>query len=581
MDAFEAAPNEGNFVIESGYEFLCWFIATSYARRKCLLVRFGKLSYRFPLLVPLFSIENILGLAKSWAFVGIIDEYFAGYYTEDMIESQVDQLIFEELMRERFPKLVNHLDYLGVQVPWISGSWFLSIFVNIIPWESVLRVWDVLLFEGNRVMLFRTALALMELYGPALVTTKDAGDAITSLQSLVGSTFDSSQLVFTACMGYLAVTEARLKELREKHLPSVLVVIEERSMKGRAWKNSKGVATKLYSFKHDRGSMVEERKTTEESDAVADGSAKLESRSSNLNEMLNSLNVDSELEALPDPQDQVASSTFYTSTFTFLFNSLLSPKRPLFVKYIEIYQPLTTILTYKFTLVVWLKVELCRLLEEKRSTILRAEELETALMEMVKEDNRLELNARIEQLEEEVAELQQTLDDKKEQEVAMLQVLVCTCFLQCLFLENFKIFSMPQVLVRLEQDQKITEDARRRAEQGLATQKLQVHELQEKYDKAMQSIAEMQKRVVMAESMLEATLQYESGQSKALSSPRAGRGQSPKSENPSRKIGLLRFGLGWRDRNKSKPNAETEESGESLHNSGSPKIESDTQETDR
>lgn len=30
---------------------------------------------------------------------------------------------------------------------------------------SVLRVWDVLLFEGNRVMLFKTALALMELYG--------------------------------------------------------------------------------------------------------------------------------------------------------------------------------------------------------------------------------------------------------------------------------------------------------------------------------------------------------------------------------------------------------------------------------
>lgn len=31
--------------------------------------------------------------------------------------------------------------------------------------DSVLRVWDVLLFDGNRVMLFRTALALMDLYG--------------------------------------------------------------------------------------------------------------------------------------------------------------------------------------------------------------------------------------------------------------------------------------------------------------------------------------------------------------------------------------------------------------------------------
>ncbi|KAK7355594.1 hypothetical protein VNO80_14854 [Phaseolus coccineus] len=90
--------------------------------------------------------------------------------------------------------------------------------VSLVLQAKVLLVWDVLLFEGNCVMLFGTALALMELYGPALVTTKDAGDAIRLLQSLVGSTFDSSQLVFTACMGYLAVIEAKLKQLREKHL---------------------------------------------------------------------------------------------------------------------------------------------------------------------------------------------------------------------------------------------------------------------------------------------------------------------------------------------------------------------------
>ncbi|XP_058771057.1 GTPase-activating protein gyp3-like isoform X1 [Vicia villosa] len=472
-----------------------------------------------------------------WTFVGIIDDYFEGYYTEEMIESQVDQLVFEELMRERFPKLgsylscllssiflitvsesawisffysinvfgaVNHLDYLGVQVAWVSGPWFLSIFVNMIPWESVIRVWDVLLFEGNRVMLFRTALALMELYGPALVTTKDAGDAITLLQSLVGSTFDSSQLVFTACMGFLAVTEARLQELRVKHRPSVLEVIEERSRKGRVWKDSKGIATKLYSFKNDPGSLVEEKKDNDKGDMVADKDVQLglESHSSNLDELLNSLNIDSKMDSLPDLQEQV----------------------------------------------VLLKVEMCRLLEEKRSSILRAEELETALMEMVKEDNRLELTARVEQLEHEVAVLQQALTDKQEQEAAMLQV-----------------------LIRLEQDQKVTEDARRRAEQDLAAHKLEVHVLQEKYEKATASIAEMEKRVVMAESMLEATLQYESGQSKAQSSPRAGR-----VENPSRKIGLLSFGLGWRDRNKGKHS--TEESTESSHDNVTPRKESNTEE---
>ena len=44
--------------------------------------------------------------------------------------------------------------------------------------------------------------------------------------------------------------------------------------------------------------------------------------------------------------------------------------------------------------------------------------------------------------------------------------------------------------------------------------------IQEKYETASASLAEMEKRVVMAETMLEATLQYQSGQTKAQPSPR-------------------------------------------------------------
>ncbi|XP_022747244.1 ecotropic viral integration site 5 ortholog-like [Durio zibethinus] len=417
-----------------------------------------------------------------WTLVGIIDDYFDGCYTEEMIESQVDQLVLEELMRERFPKLVNHLDYLGVQVTWISAPWFLSIFVNMLPWESVLRIWDVLLFEGNRVMLFRTALALMELYGPALVTTKDTGDAITLLQSLAGSTFDSSQLVLTACMGFFAVTDVKLQELREKHRPVVLLVVEERTKRGRVWKDSKGLASKLYSFKHDHGSLLEETKPAE--DLADRDTSKLEPWSSNLDELLCSLNAGSEVDSLPDLHEQVD----------------------------------------------WMKVKLCRLLEEKRAAVLLAEELETALVELVKEDNRRILSAKIERLEQEVADLHQALADKKEQEAAVLKV-----------------------LIRLEQEQRITEDARRNAEEDAAAQRHAVTVLQEKYEKAMASIAQMEKRVVMAESMLKATLQYECGQAKTPSSPLT---QNTTQDSPRRKAGLFSFGLGWRDKNKGKPNFE-------------------------
>ncbi|CAN7062546.1 unnamed protein product, partial [Brassica rapa subsp. trilocularis] len=31
---------------------------------------------------------------------------------------------------------VQHLDYRGVQVACVTAPWFLSIFINMLPWES-------------------------------------------------------------------------------------------------------------------------------------------------------------------------------------------------------------------------------------------------------------------------------------------------------------------------------------------------------------------------------------------------------------------------------------------------------------
>ncbi|KAL6853718.1 hypothetical protein ACP4OV_019747 [Aristida adscensionis] len=459
-------------------------LLTAYARHNPSVGYCQAMNFFAGLLLLLMPEENAF-----WALTGIMDDYFDGYFSEEMIESQVDQLVLEELVRERFPKLVNHLDYLGVQIAWVTGPWFLSIFMNMLPWESVLRVWDVLLFEGNRVMLFRTALALMELYGPALVTTKDAGDAVTLLQSLAGSTFDSSQLVLTACMGYQAVRESKLQELRNKHRPSVISSMEQRAKGLRAWRDTNGLASKLYNFKRDTEPLVS---LSEKLNDLADGDRNQETSSGNMDDLYRGLTVNNEIDSLADPKDQV----------------------------------------------VWLKGELCQLLEERRSAVLRADELETALMEMVKQDNRRELSAKVEQLEQELSELRQALSDKQEQEQAMLQV-----------------------LMRVEQEQKVTEDARICAEQDAAAQKYAAHVLQEKYEEAMASLAQMENRAVMAETMLEATLQYQSSHQKAQlpspsPSPRtptrdASPGQANQDEFQPRRISLLApFSLGWRDKNK-------------------------------
>lgn len=138
--------------------------------------------------------------------------------------------------------------------------------------------------------------------GPALVTARDAGDAITLLQSLAGSTFDSSQLVLTACMGYQSVTEKRLQALRNKHRPEVLIAMEERAQ-GLAAKDSKFLASKLYSFKHDSVSLLPETNLKEVGETHTNGD--LDSGKENFDGYFNGQMADSEPDSLPDLQEQV------------------------------------------------------------------------------------------------------------------------------------------------------------------------------------------------------------------------------------------------------------------------------------
>lgn len=138
------------------------------------------------------------------------------------------------------------------------------------------------------------------------MTTKDAGDAVTLLQSLAGSTFDSSQLVLTACMGYQAVNKIRLQDLRKKHRPTVLASMEERSRGLRAWRDSQGLASKLYSFKRGSGSLLSEDNSIEGSgDSHINGQLhRSESDSTNMEGFLDNLTTGTESDSGPDLKEQ-------------------------------------------------------------------------------------------------------------------------------------------------------------------------------------------------------------------------------------------------------------------------------------
>jgi hypothetical protein len=101
-------------------------------------------------------------------------------------------------------------------------------------------------------------------------------------------------------MGYQNVNETRLQELRNKHRQAVITTVEERTKGLQAWRDSQGLATKLYNFKHDRKSILME--TTKKTSGELSRS---ESGSTNADEVLVSLTGDTEIDSVPDLQDQV------------------------------------------------------------------------------------------------------------------------------------------------------------------------------------------------------------------------------------------------------------------------------------
>jgi hypothetical protein len=58
---------------------------------------------------------------------------------------------FHELLKEEQPRLGNHLEQEGVVPSMYCTHWFNTMFAYSLPFEQLLRVWDVFLLEGMKV----------------------------------------------------------------------------------------------------------------------------------------------------------------------------------------------------------------------------------------------------------------------------------------------------------------------------------------------------------------------------------------------------------------------------------------------
>lgn len=152
-----------------------------------------------------------------WLMVALCERLLPDYYNNKVIGALVDQNVLDELVQEYMAELHQKLAPLGV-LSMISLSWFLTIFLSVMPFEVALHIVDCFFYDGARVV-FQVALAILNANQEALVRVRDDSEAMTILSGYIENirVTDISNLIKESYGKYGKIDEEMIEKLRMKH----------------------------------------------------------------------------------------------------------------------------------------------------------------------------------------------------------------------------------------------------------------------------------------------------------------------------------------------------------------------------
>jgi hypothetical protein len=182
-----------------------------------------------------------------WLLATLCENLLPDYYNTRVVGAVVDQGILDDLTAEYLPSLHDKLNELGM-TNMISLSWFLTIYLCVMPYESAVNVMDCFFYDGAKVI-FQVALKLLEWNQEKLLACRDEGEAMQLLADyLMGVYNDEGRgairnknydeqkrsisvqtLVYEAYTKYGFLTTGQIERLRLKHRLRVVQDLEDTS----------------------------------------------------------------------------------------------------------------------------------------------------------------------------------------------------------------------------------------------------------------------------------------------------------------------------------------------------------------
>ncbi|KAL7858402.1 hypothetical protein AOLI_G00185040 [Acnodon oligacanthus] len=162
-----------------------------------------------------------------WCLVAIVQFLMPqDYYTKTLLGSQADQRVFKEFMAEKLPRLVAHLEEHNVDVSLITFNWFMVVFVESLPSDILLKVWDAFFSEGTKVI-FRYALAFFKYKEEDILKIHDSVAIYQYLRFFTKTVTDSRKLTSIAFEDLNPFPMKLLRNRRTLHLQRLQAELRE------------------------------------------------------------------------------------------------------------------------------------------------------------------------------------------------------------------------------------------------------------------------------------------------------------------------------------------------------------------